>query len=107
MKTKKLINNTAFGKITILLILGLLISCSSMKSKDQLRITGLIEQQQITSYQYGTHTISGENGIFYALKSETVDLDDFLGQTVTIIAERIEGYPVDGGPPYLNVLRLE
>ncbi|HET8854284.1 MAG TPA: hypothetical protein VFM60_00045, partial [Salinimicrobium sp.] len=63
MKAKQFMNNTAFGKITIFLFLGLLISCSSMKSKDQVKVTGLIEQQQITSYQYGTHTISTENGI--------------------------------------------
>ncbi len=45
-----------------------------------MEITGTIQQQGITSYQYGTHTITTTNDEFYALKSETVDLDDYVNR---------------------------
>ena len=96
-------------KILFNLTLGLFLlvftaTCSST-TNNSVTVTGTIEQQGITSYQYGTHTISGE-GIFYALKSETIDLDQYLEKEVTIKAEKIEGYPVDGGPDYLLVLEV-
>ncbi len=70
-----------------------------------MELTGTIQQQGITSYQYGTHTLSTD-GTFYALKSEAVNLDDYTDQEVTILAKKIEGYPVDGGPEYLLVLEI-
>ena len=96
-------------KILFNLTLGLFLlvftaTCSST-TNNSVTVTGTIEQQGITSYQYGTHTFSGE-GIFYALKSETIDLDQYLEKEVTIKAEKIEGYPVDGGPDYLLVLEV-
>lgn len=70
-----------------------------------MELTGTIQQQGITSYQYGTHTLSNDN-TFYALRSEAVNLDDYVDEEVTILAEKIEGYPVDGGPEYLLVLEI-
>lgn len=75
-------------------------------SDDSLEVTGTIEQQGMTSYQYGSHTLTGEGDIYYALTSEAVDLDNYLGEEVTIRAEKVEGYPVDGGPDYLRVLEV-
>lgn len=80
---------------------------TTSNSKDHMEITGTIQQQGITSYQYGTHTISNENDDFYALTSEGINLDDYLEKEVTIKAEKIEGYPVDGGPDYLRVLEVK
>ncbi len=71
-------------------------SCN--KGSDQLEITGTIQKQGITTYQYGTHTLAG-----YALRSGTVPLDSYVGQVVTVIGHKIEGYPVDGGPEYIEV----
>ncbi|GAB2777547.1 hypothetical protein GCM10010465_25400 [Actinomadura fibrosa] len=68
--------------------------------------TGTIKEQGITSYQYGTHTLTTGNG-FYALKSEAVDLDEYIDKKVMVVAEKIEGYPVDGGPEYLLVLKVK
>lgn len=73
---------------------------------EKMEFTGTIQQQGITSYQYGTHTISND-GTFYALKSETVDLDDYLDEEVTIVAEKIKGYPLEGGPEFLMVLEVK
>lgn len=67
--------------------------------------SGIIEEQGITSYQYGTHILNtGED--FYALKSEKIDLGQYVNKKVTLKAEKIEGYPVDGGPEYLLVTEV-
>ena len=50
---------------------------------------------------YGTHVISG-----YALRSDLVSLDDFINRNVTITGYKIDGYPVDGGPAYIEVTDL-
>lgn len=75
------------------------------RNTDQMKVTGTIAQQGMTSYQYGTHTLTNDD-TFYALKSEAVDLDNYVDQEVTIRAKKIEGYPVDGGPEYLLVLEV-
>lgn len=85
-------------------------TCDNAKDKaqrnpDQMEVTGTIQQQGITSYQYGTHTLTNDE-TFYALRSETVNLDDYLDREVTVKAKKIEGYPVDGGPDYLLVLEI-
>ena len=61
-------------------------------------ITGMIQKQGVTSYQYGTHVISG-----HALRSNLVILEDFINRDVTIIGYKIDGYPLDGGPVYIEV----
>lgn len=72
-----------------------------------MEIIGTIQEQGMTTYQYGTHTITTANDDFYALKSDSVDLGTYVGKEVTITAEKIEGYPVDGGPVYLKVLEVK
>ena len=67
--------------------------------------TGTIEPTGITTYQYGTHTLQAEDE-FYALRSDSVDLSEYEGKQVTIRATKVEGYPVDGGPIYLNVTQV-
>ena len=47
---------------------------------------------------YGTHVISG-----YALRSNTILLDNYINYNVTIVGYKIDGYPVDGGPDYIEV----
>ena len=76
-------------------------------TSEKMEITGTIEQQGITSYQYGTHTITSADDEFYALKSDAVNLDEYLSEEVTIVAEKIEGYPLSGGPEYLLVLEVK
>ena len=93
-----------FKSLYIVTIIGLLvISCnSSKKNTDIVEVTGTIQKQGITSYQYGTHTISG-----YALRSSTITLDDYINQNVTIVGSKIEGYPVDGGPEFIEVKKIK
>lgn len=93
----------------LLFILGALSACksnSAQQEETEMEVSGIIEKTGITSYQYGSHTITGEN-TFYALTSEKVDLSKFEGQEVTVVGEKIEGYSLDGGPEYLRVKEIK
>ncbi len=70
------------------------------------QVKGLLIKQGITTYQYGTHTLLKE-GQTYALKSSTVNLNNYLDKTVTVKGEKIKGYPVDGGPEFIDVKEVE
>lgn len=95
--------------IILSLVTGLIFlstNCDRQNSEEQMQLTGTIESQGITSYQYGTHTLKSEDE-FYALKSEHLDLDEFIGKEVTVSGSKIEGYPVDGGPNYILVTKVK
>ncbi len=92
-------------RILKILMIGLGISLSTIScnkdnnvSSNTVEINGTIQKQGITTYQYGTHTISG-----YALRSSSVTLDNYVDQNVTVVGYKIDGYPVDGGPDYIEV----
>lgn len=94
-----------FSTIAIGIII-LFSSCGTGNTDKGQQYSGIIEPTGITSYQYGTHTLdTGDE--FYALKSEVIDLSQYEGKKVTITATEIEGYPVDGGPVYLNVTKVK
>ena len=73
--------------------------------------TAVIEKAEATSYQYGTHAlVDGDTGeTIYALTSESVDLDAYEGELVTIYGTYVPGYEngLDGGPPLVEVDRVE
>ncbi|WP_157491651.1 hypothetical protein [Flammeovirga sp. SJP92] len=88
-------------KVFFLLLSMSLIGFSCAKNdvnSNSVELTGVIEEQGITTYQYGTHTLSG-----VALRSNTVNLDEYVDKKVTIIGHKVEGYPVDGGPDFIEV----
>ena len=78
----------------------------SMDATTSMEIEGKIEAIGMTSWQYGTHTLSNDKD-FYALRSKAVKLEQYEGKIVTIIAEKIVGYPVDGGPKFFEVLSIK
>lgn len=82
------------------------VSCKKETISSQLEITGTIAKTGITTYQYGSHTITDDNS-FYALRSTAVNLDDYVGQEVTIFGEIVDGYPVDGGPDFIEVTQVD
>jgi hypothetical protein len=92
----KVLNLFFFGLVICLATL----SCS--KNKGKIKVSGTIQKQGITTYQYGTHTISS-----YALKSNSIDLDNYINQEVTIYGDKIKGYPVSDGPEFLEVTNIE
>jgi len=95
----KLLKSLFAGIIICLTVL----SCDKENGNpDNIEITGTIQKQGITSYQYGTHTISG-----YALRSNSVDLDNYINQNITVVGYKIDGYPIDGGPDYIEVEEIK
>ena len=96
-------------QIVILSLLFLAATCNksvSGENQDLMTFKGEIDKIGMSTWQYGTHTLTVED-TFYALKSEKIDLTPYEGKTVTITAEKIEGYPVDGGPEFLNVVQVK
>jgi len=93
-----------FKLLFVVIIICLsVISCNKDNSDpNPVEVTGTIQKQGITTYQYGTHTISG-----YALRSSSVTLDNYVNQNVTVVGYKIEGYPVDGGPDYIEVEKIK
>lgn len=73
--------------------------------------TGVLEKPDVTAYAYGTHAITDEStGAEYALESESVDLDAYVGERVTVSGEPVPGYEngqVEGGPTLLEVASAE
>ena len=87
------------------ILLLMTIACGSSGSDKNPTYSGTIETAGITSYQYGTHVLKAEN-TFYALKSDKVQLNNYEGENVTIQAEKVNGYPLDGGPVFLKVTKI-
>lgn len=92
--------------LSLLLLLAIYSCGASKQDSGTLTYEGFLEVQGITTYQYGSHTLTTDNGV-YALTSDTIILDDFDSEAVIITAKKVNGYPVDGGPIYLNVQRIE
>lgn len=88
----------------IMLMIGLgTNSCSqNSESTDLIKVTGTIEALGMTTFQYGTHRIDK-----YVIKSEKIDLQEFLNEKVTISGKIVEGYPIEGGPILLLVEKIE
>ena len=76
------------------------------KSESILSLKGQLRRQGMTTYQYGSHLLKTEKKT-YALRSKTIDLDKYIDKTIRITGEKIEGYPVSGGPVFINVLTVE
>lgn len=91
-----------------LLMIGIILflvgtSCEKKNgNSNSVEITGTLQKQGITTYQYGSHVMAG-----YALQSSTVNLDDYVNQNVTVTGYKIEGYPIDGGPDFIEVETIQ
>lgn len=72
--------------------------------------TGVLEELESTSFQYGTHALIDEDteDLVYALTSESVPLEVYAGKLVTIHGTLVPGYEdgIDGGPPLVEVARV-
>jgi len=78
-----------------------------LQSERIISATGILEKQGITTYQYGTHVINDSNSnTFYALSSNDIRLDDYVGLSVTVKGHTVIGYPLENGPQYLNVFSI-
>lgn len=71
-------------------------------------VTGVLQEQGITSYQYGTHFITDTgSGTGYALKSSRVDLNRYVGERVTVHGTlAMKAGELEGGPALIDVCRV-
>lgn len=80
-------------------------------SSGPISATGIVEKPEMTTYMYGTHAITDEDtGTPYALASEDVDLDAYVGEEVTVYGAPVPGYgggEIEGGPALLEVGEVE
>lgn len=72
-----------------------------------IHLNGTIQKLGVTTWMYGSHLIEASERGRWALTSDTVDLSRYEHSQVTLKGEEVEGYPVDGGPPYLRVTSIE
>lgn len=98
-------------KLLVLLAVGFTFaSCGTMKSpggdKNTVELSGTIQKQGMTTYQYGSHTIqSGDKT--YALKSTAVNLDTYADKNVSLKGTKVAGYPVENGPELIEVTAVK
>ena len=96
----------------ILILLALAISfnaCSKLNSKPNanfVELKGTIQLLEMSTFQYGTHTVNMDQKS-YALRSSVVDLKAYEGKTVTLIGTKIEGYPLENGPEFIEVTKID
>ena len=62
---------------------------------------GELTKLEVTIFMYGTHGLLSDGDLSYALKSSTVELNQFVGQEVTVHGTLVHS-GIDGGPPLIN-----
>lgn len=68
------------------------------------RAEGMIQPAGVPAYMYGPFRLTDASGkTLYALCSSNLDLNQYVGKSVELVATSIPGYPIDGGPVYLAV----
>ena len=45
--------------------------------------------------------------MLYLHHGSTIDLNDYIGRRVTIQGRLVEGYPLEGGPELLEVIKVK
>lgn len=94
--------------LIVLILIGLACSTHNINftCDNSTEYTGLIKKQGLTNYQYGSHTLEVKD-VLFAIKSNTINLDNYRGKVITVIAKPISGYPINAGPKYLEVIRVK
>lgn len=97
-------------KFLLLFVFSLLLfSCKSSitSSPGSFTSVGVIRKIGVTTYMYGSHSLHDKDGrLLLALKSSSVNLDKYENKMVLLSGDKINGYPVDGGPEYISVLSV-
>jgi hypothetical protein len=72
-------------------------------------ISGEVKPVQMTTYMYGSHQLVTNKGLYAisSAKGSGINLNEYEGERITARVSRVEGYPVDGGPPYLFVHEIK
>jgi len=97
--------------IPVFFLLAFLFVTASSCGKTEpgsVKATGTLRKQGASAHQYGTHVLIDANGqLLYALRSRKADLDKYDNKSVEVRGRKIKGYPVDGGPEYLEVSKVK
>ena len=94
--------------LSFLLIGFLFASCNRDSELLSTRSYGTIEMQGHTTSPYGTHILTDVSGnTLFALFSEEINLDDFIGKTVSVKGHLMKDYPVGGGPKLMQVTKVK
>ena len=97
-------------RILILLALAITFTaCSKLNSKPNaafVELKGTIQPLGMTTFQYGTHQITVDQKT-YALRSNVVDLKAYEGKAVALKGTKVEGYPVENGPEFIDVTKID
>jgi hypothetical protein len=68
-----------------------------------IELVGTLVKVDAPAWGYGTHLMEVNHEVF-ALASNDVHLDEYVGQEVKVLGEAVESQPpVGDGPIYLNV----
>ncbi len=78
---------------------------NSPQTTQGVRVVGVLKKQGITSHMYGSHTIrDAGTGRLCALRSSYPKLlDRYVGRRVVVYGTRVPNFPIDFGPPLLDV----
>jgi hypothetical protein len=107
MKNAILSSTRTIGVLVLLLSLFDLSSCQKETAFATTKASGIIRQQGVSTYQYGTHVLTDDTGkTLYALRSKK-NLDNYIGKHVEIKGKKVNGYPVENGPEYLEVTKVK
>lgn len=86
----------------------LFISCSRDAEFLATRSYGTVEMKGHTVYHYGTHILIDANAnTLYALFSEEINLDEYIGKTVSVKGHLMKDYPMNGGPKFMEVTKVK
>lgn len=84
-------------------------SCGIMNpvsNANTITLTGKVEKLGLTPFRYGSHSIKMQ-GQIYAIKSTSINLDNYLDRQVTIKGVKVAGYPLEGGPELIEVTDIK
>lgn len=96
-------------RILLLLVVGLAAAgCSGLKpvaDKNLVIVSGKLSALGMSTFQYGTHILNAGDKT-YVLKSSKVDLKVYEEKDVIVKGLKVAGYPVDGGPEFIDVQEI-
>jgi hypothetical protein len=82
-------------------------SAAPAKKGQTVTAQGTIQEAGITTFQYGQFTLVDKSDhTRFALRSRKLDLGQFVGKSVKITGTLVPGFPIDGGPPFLDVTNV-
>lgn len=80
-------------------------AAQSEEEGQQMTMKGKLDVAGMSTYMYGTHKFYVKD-TYYAVRSDKYDLNEYVEKVVTIVYTKVDGYPVEGGPEYLEIIEI-